>query len=53
MARYKPVSYNQALMVPVILEKQLVPGTLEFAIQERIFNIIKKKMYTFVLIGKN
>ena len=27
MARFKPVSYAQTLMVPIILEKQLVPGT--------------------------
>ena len=32
MARFKPVSYIQTLMVPIVLEKQLVPGTLEFAI---------------------
>jgi hypothetical protein len=28
MAWFKPVSYAQTLMVPIILEKQLVPGTL-------------------------
>jgi len=28
MARFKPVSYAQTLMVPIILEKQLVPGNL-------------------------
>ena len=27
MARFKPVSYAQTLMVPIILEKQLVPRT--------------------------
>jgi len=32
MARYKPYDYNQLLMVPVSLEEQLVPGTLEYAI---------------------
>jgi hypothetical protein len=36
MARFKPVSYTQTLMVPIILEKQLVPGTLEFAIHHLI-----------------
>jgi len=36
MARFKPVSYAQTLMVPIILEKQLVPGTLEFAIHHLI-----------------
>jgi len=32
MARYKPYDYNQMNMIPVSLEKQLVPGTLEYAI---------------------
>lgn len=32
MARYKPYDYNQLMMVPVSLEEQLVPGTLEYAI---------------------
>ena len=32
MARYKKYSYNQLMMVPVSLEDQLIPGTLEYAI---------------------
>ena len=32
MARYKHYDYAQAVMIPVSLEKQLSPGTLEFAI---------------------
>ena len=32
MAKYKLYDYNQMNMVPVSLEKQLSPGTLEFAI---------------------
>jgi len=36
MARYKPYDYNQLLMVPVSLEEQLVPGTLEYAIHHVI-----------------
>ncbi len=32
MARYKPYDYNQMMLVPVFLENQLVPGTLEYAI---------------------
>jgi len=36
MARFKPVSSAQTLMVPIVLEKQLVPGTLEFAIHHLI-----------------
>ena len=32
MARYKPYDYNQMNMVPLSLENQLIPGTLEYAI---------------------
>ena len=32
MARYKRYDYKQSLMIPVSLEEQLMPGTLEFAI---------------------
>ena len=32
MARYKYYDYNQLVMVPVSLEDQLMPGTLEYAI---------------------
>jgi transposase len=32
MARYKHYNYDQMMMVPVSLEDQLVPGTLEYAI---------------------
>jgi len=32
MAKYKPYSYKQMVMLSVSLEDQVVPGTLEFAI---------------------
>ncbi len=32
MARYKRYDYNQTVLLPVSLEEQLMPGTLEFAI---------------------
>ena len=32
MARYKRYDYKQSLMIPVSLEDQLMPGSLEFAI---------------------
>jgi len=32
MARYKKYNYDQLMMVPVSLEDQLIPGTLEYAI---------------------
>ena len=32
MAKYKPYNYSQRVMIPVSLEDQLIPGTLEFAI---------------------
>jgi len=36
MARYKRYNYDQLMMVPVSLEDQLVPGTLEYAIHHII-----------------
>ena len=33
MARYKGYDYTQTVMIPVSLENQLLPGTVEFAIQ--------------------
>ena len=32
VARYKHYDYDQLMMVPVSLEEQLMPGTLEYAI---------------------
>jgi hypothetical protein len=32
MAKYKHYDYSQMVMLPVSLEEQLMPGTLEFAI---------------------
>ena len=32
MAKYKRYDYSQSVLIPVALEEQLVPGTLEFAI---------------------
>ena len=32
MAKYRPYDYSQRVMIPVSLEDQLIPGTLEFAI---------------------
>ena len=36
MARYKSDDYAQMVMIPVALERQLMPGTLEFAIHELV-----------------
>jgi len=33
MAKYKSYDYSQCVLIPVSLEEQLIPGTLEFAIQ--------------------
>ena len=32
MAKYKSYDYSQDVLIPVSLEQQLMPGTLEFAI---------------------
>jgi hypothetical protein len=35
MAKYKRYDYSQSVLIPVSLEEQLVPGTLEFAIHTK------------------
>ena len=49
MARYKHYDYKQRMMVPVSLEEQLMPGTLEYAInhvvEERLDLSIFDKRY--------
>ena len=49
MARYKPYDYNQLMMIPVSLEEQLVPGTLEYVIhhliEERIDTVDGRTTY--------
>ena len=42
MAKYKSYDYAQMVMVPVSLERQLMPGTLEFAIHE----LVQRRMDT-------
>jgi hypothetical protein len=32
MAKYKYYDYSQSALIPVCLEEQIMPGTLEFAI---------------------
>ena len=38
MAKYKRYDYSQSMLIPVSLEEQLVPGTLEFAIHTLVEN---------------
>ena len=38
MAKYKRYDYSQRILIPVSLEEQLMPGTLEFAIHNLIEN---------------
>jgi transposase len=45
MARYKPYDYSQMNMIPVSLEKQLVPGTLEHAIHHIIEEHLDLSMF--------
>lgn len=40
MAKFKPYDYNQSALIPVCLDEQLMPGTLEFAIHYLMENRI-------------
>ena len=48
MAKYKPYDYSQQVLIPVSLEDQLVPGTLEFAIH----TLVETRMDTGVFDGR-
>jgi transposase len=45
MARYKPYDYDQLMMVPVSLEEQLIPGTLEYAIHHVVEERLELSMF--------
>ena len=44
MAKYKKYDYSQGLLVPVNLDEQLIPGTLEFAIH----TLVESRMDTSI-----
>ena len=48
MAKYKNYDYSQSLLIPVSLEEQLMPGTLEFAIHV----LVERRMDMSVFDGK-
>jgi transposase len=46
MARYKGYDYTQTVMIPVAFENQLLPGTLEFAIQALVERHIDTSIFS-------
>ena len=48
MARYKTYDYRQRVLLPVSLEDQLMPGTLEFAIH----TLVEKRLDLAIFDGK-
>ena len=44
MAKYKTYNYSQNVLIPVSLEDQLIPGTLEFAIH----TLVETRMNTSI-----
>jgi transposase len=45
MARYRYYNYDQMMMVPVSLEEQLIPGTLEYAIHHVVEARLDLRMF--------
>jgi transposase len=45
MGKFKHYDYAQTVMVPISLEKQLMPGTLEFAIHELIHRRVDTSIF--------
>lgn len=48
MAKYKNYNYNQTIMVPVCLDEQLMPGTLEYTIH----TLVEKEIDTSIFDAK-
>ncbi len=48
MAKYKTYDYRQRVLLPVSLEDQLMPGTLEFAIH----TLVEKRLDMSIFEGK-
>ena len=44
MAKYKHYDYSQSLLIPVFLADQIIPGTLDFAIQ----TLVEERMDTSI-----
>ena len=45
MAKFKPCNYDQMVMLPISLENQLVPGSLEQTINELVEKHIKLSVF--------
>jgi transposase len=45
MAKFKPYNYDQMVMLPLSLQNQLVPGTLEYTINELVENHIDLSVF--------
>jgi len=45
MAKYKPYSYDQMVMIPISLKDQLEPGTLEYTIHELVENNVDLSVF--------
>jgi len=45
MAKYKPYSYDQMVMIPISLKDQLEPGTLEYTIHELVENKVDLSVF--------
>ena len=46
MAKYKSYDYSQSVLIPVCLDEQLMPGSLEFAIH----TLVQTRIDTSILI---
>ena len=49
MAKYKPCHYDQMILIPISLQSQLQPGTLEYTIHELVEHHIDLSMFEFAL----
>ncbi len=45
MAKYKSYDYSQSVLIPLSLDEQLMPGTLEFAIRTLVHTRIDTSIF--------
>jgi len=45
MARYKSYSYEQAMFIPVQFQKQILPGSFEYALSYIVDNELELNIY--------
>jgi hypothetical protein len=52
MARFKPYSYDQMKLIPVSYDRQILPGTFEYALNE-VIDSLDMSLYHWNYLNKS